>query len=80
MILVFILEHIPILKQLQHFSSCYVFGTFLGFETITGIHQCQFSSIYALMKQNKILALSNQNLILFCSYNMDLTRNPEYCY
>ena len=35
MILVSIFEHIPILKQLPHFSSCRVFGTYLGFETIT---------------------------------------------
>ena len=34
-ILVFIFEHIPILKQLPHFSSCRVFGTYNGFETIT---------------------------------------------
>ena len=30
MILVLIFEHIPILKQLPHFSSCRVFGTYPG--------------------------------------------------
>ena len=35
----FIFEHIPILKQLPDLSSsCRVFGTYPGFETITGIH------------------------------------------
>ena len=34
----FIFEHIPILKQLPDFSSCRVFGTYPGFETISGIH------------------------------------------
>jgi len=38
MILDFIFEHIPVLKQLPDFSSCRVFGTYPGFETITGIH------------------------------------------
>ena len=38
MILDFIFEHIPILKQLLDFCSCRVFGTYPGFETITGIH------------------------------------------
>ena len=38
MILDFIFEHIPILKQLPDFSSCCVFETYPGFETITGIH------------------------------------------
>ena len=38
MILDFIFEHIPILKQLPDFSSCRDFGTYPGFETITGIH------------------------------------------
>ena len=35
---VFIFEHIRILKQLPDFTSCRVFGTYLGFETITRIH------------------------------------------
>ena len=35
MILDFIFEHIPILKQLPDFSSCRVFETYPGFETIT---------------------------------------------
>ena len=30
--------YFPILKQLPDFSSCHVFGTYPGFETITGIH------------------------------------------
>ena len=38
MILVFIFEHIPILKQLPHSSSCRVFETYPWFETITRIH------------------------------------------
>ena len=38
MILVFIFENIPILKQLPHFISCRVFGTYSGFETINRIH------------------------------------------
>ena len=38
MILDFIFEHIPILNQLPDFSSCRVFGTYPGFEAITGIH------------------------------------------
>ena len=38
MILAFIFEHIPIFKQLSHFSSCRVFETYPGFETITGTH------------------------------------------
>ena len=38
MILDFIFERIPFLKQLPDFSSCHVFGTYPGFETITGIH------------------------------------------
>ena len=38
MILDFIFEHIPILRQLADFSSCRVFGTYPGFEMITGIH------------------------------------------
>ena len=38
MILVFIFQHIPIFKQLLHFSSCHIFGTNLGFKTITRIH------------------------------------------
>ena len=38
MILDFIFEHIPILKHLPDFSSCRVFGTYPGFETINGIH------------------------------------------
>ena len=38
MILDFIFEHVHILKQLPDFSSCRVFGTYPGFETITGIH------------------------------------------
>ena len=33
MLLVFIFEHIPILKQLPHFSSCRVFRTYPDFET-----------------------------------------------
>ena len=37
MILDFIFERIPFLKQLPDFSSCHVFGTYPGFETITGI-------------------------------------------
>jgi len=36
MILDFIFEHIPILKQLLEFISCRGFGTYPGFETITG--------------------------------------------
>ena len=35
MILEFIFEHIPFLKQLPDFSSCHVFGTYPDFETIT---------------------------------------------
>ena len=31
-------EHILVLRQLPEFSSCRVFGTYPGFETITGIH------------------------------------------
>ena len=38
MILDFIFEHIPFLKQIPHFSSCRVFETYPGFETITRIH------------------------------------------
>ena len=38
MILVFILEYISILKQLPHFSSFLVFGTYPKFETITRVH------------------------------------------
>ena len=38
MILDFIFEHIPVLKQLPHFCSCHVFETYPGFETITRIH------------------------------------------
>ena len=38
MIIVFISEHISILKQLLHFSSCHVFEIYPGFETITRIH------------------------------------------
>ena len=38
MILVFIFEHIPILKQSLDFSSCRVFETYPDFETITRIH------------------------------------------
>ena len=38
MILDFIFEHIPILKQLPDFSSCRVFGTYPGFATINGFH------------------------------------------
>ena len=34
MILDFIFEHIPILKQLSDISSCRIFGTYPGFETI----------------------------------------------
>ena len=67
MILVFIFEHIPILKQLPDFSSCRVFGTYPGFETITRIYinvNFQFSCIYKI----KIL-------LLFCPYKIDLTRN-----
>ena len=37
LILVFIFEHFPFLKQLPHFSSCRVFETYPGFETITRI-------------------------------------------
>ena len=37
MILYFIFEHIPILRQLADFSSCRVFGTYPGFKTITAI-------------------------------------------
>ena len=38
LILDFIFEHIPILKQLPHYSSCRVFGTYPVFETNTRIH------------------------------------------
>ena len=31
-------EHILVLRLLPDFSSCRVFGTYPGFETITGIH------------------------------------------
>ena len=34
MILDFIFEHIPFLKQLPDFSSCRVFGTYPGFELV----------------------------------------------
>ena len=37
MILDFIFEHITILEQLPDFSSCRVFRTYPGFETITDI-------------------------------------------
>ena len=80
-------------------SSCRDFGTYPGFETITGIHiNVNFQAFTHLRnktrffdkvkyKQNRkqkvlvfynlkiILASRNQNLILFCSYNIDLTRN-----
>ena len=38
MILAFIFEHIPILKQLPHFITCRVFEKYPRVETITRIH------------------------------------------
>ena len=97
-ILVLIFEYITILKQLPHFSSCRVFGTYPGFETITRIHinvkfqafahlriKTRFFDKVKYKKQKtKILFFYDLKslwhreikiLILFCSFNIDLTRN-----
>ena len=87
-----------ILKQLQHFSSCLVFGTYPGFETITRIHinvnfqtfthfsqKIRFLSGKILTnRKQKTLFFNNFNLKksmsnIFCSYNIDITRNPGNC-
>ena len=53
-ILVFIFEHIPIVKQLQHFNSCRVFGTYPGSETITRIYiNVNFNPIPAEVLENQ---------------------------
>ena len=52
----FIFEHISILKQLPHFSSCRVFETYSGFETITRIH------IKLIFKYLRTLTSQNQNM------------------
>jgi len=41
-----IFEHIPILKQLPDFSSCRVFGTYPGFETIAGFQLSRVFGTY----------------------------------
>jgi len=54
MILVFIITHIPILNQLLQFSSCQVFGTFPGFQTITRIHiNVNFQAFTHLRKKER---------------------------
>jgi len=80
--LAFIFEHTPILKQLPDFSSCRDFGTYPGFETITGIHiNVNFQAFMHLRNKARFFdeALRNQNIIIICSYSIKLTRNAENC-
>ena len=64
MILELVLEHIPILKQLPHFSSCRVFGTYPDFETITRIHiNVSFHEFTHLRNKTRFLIRLNINKI-----------------
>jgi len=54
-------EHIMVLRQLPDFSSCRVFGTYHGFETITGFQLITHS--WPFSKSNLILKSERVNLV-----------------
>ena len=74
MVLNFIFEHIPILKQLPHFSSYRVFGTYPSFETITGMsifkHLRTFETKQDLMKFLNINKIENKTTLFLYNFKI----------
>ena len=57
----------PILKQLPDFSSCRVFETYPGFETINGIHiNANFQDmLHTYVTKGKYKQIENKNALFF---------------
>jgi len=72
MILDFIFKRIPILKQLPDFSSCHVFGTYPGFETITGNHINFNFCAQRFFDKVKYKKIENKNKLFF--YNLKIIK------